>query len=251
MSMSLETIINQYHDQLNPNELEIVSYILANQETAQTMSIVELAEKCLTSKSSIHRLVKKLGFDGFTEFKYSMKSAPKVKQPKRDLLDMQIKDISATIKLMRQSDVKKIVEKMSQADRLFGFGTGWGQQNTLKDLNRNFMRLGKCLFEIPAKTEFDMLMPTFTEKDFVIIISLSGNTQDLKQNIQMLNMKNVPILSITGFHHNFLAQHCPYNLYYQSSVISEEEGDEIVSLVTLNVVCDALYREYISHTEQE
>lgn len=249
--MDLEALVNQYHNQLNKNDLAIVAYILENPKEWQTLNIVDLAKKCHTSKSSILRLTKKLGFTGFSEFKYSIKNIPKQPLVNKNLLDLQINDIEATLKLLKQSDVVNIIKKMHKAERIFGFGTGWGQRNALIELNRNFMSMGKYMQVIPAKKEFELSIPTITKKDFVIMISLSGNTRDLEQHIQILNLKEVPILSITAFKNNFLAQMTPYNIYYQTTMLQQGKSNEVVSFVTLNVICDALFREYIAYSEIE
>ena len=245
--MELEALVNQYHDKLNENDLAIISYVLMYKTQCETLSIVDLAKLCHTSKSSILRLTQKLGFSGFSEFKYSLKKASKEKAPTLNLLDLQREDMEATLKLMQQTDVATIVQKMHQADRIIGYGTGWGQQNAVKELNRNFMGCGKSMLSIPAKTEFDLNMPIITKNDFVVIISLSGDAKDLEQNIQTLNLRGVPILSITTFKNNYLASLAPFNLYYQVSPMHQTERNEMVSFITLNLVCDALFREYASY----
>lgn len=250
--MKLEALVNQHHDKLNENDLAIVSYILKHQESCQNMSIIALSKECHTSKSSILRLTQKLGFTGFTEFKYGLKQAPKDRYAETEnLLKMQSKDIAATLKLMQQTDVSSIVQKMYQAERIFGYGTGWGQQNAVKELSRNLMACGKYMLSIPAKTEFDLNMPIITEKDFVVIISLSGDGKDIEQNIQTLNLRDVPILSITTFKNNYLASLTPYNLYYQASPMHTTGNSEMYSFITLNLVGDVLFREYIAYYEKQ
>lgn len=243
----LERLINRHHNTLNENELAIVAYILENPKMCGNLSIVKLATKCHTSKSSIHRLTKKLGMAGFAELKYHLKHTEESVISDCDLLELQVEDIEATLKLMRTSDVKSIVKEMRKAKRIFGFGTGWGQQNALVELNRNLLRTGRHMLIIPAKTEFDLLMDTFTEGDFIIIISLSGDTPQLEKNIQLLNLRNVGILSITTFKNNYLAQKVPYNLYYQTTPLLHKKEHDILSFITLNVLCDALFREYLAH----
>ncbi len=245
--MDLEVLINQHHNQLNENDLAIITYILENLEECRSLSIIELSERCHTSKSSIHRLTKKLGFTGFSEFKYSMKSTPNRFLPSKSLIDLQKEDIEATLKLMKQSDIGSIVKKMYQAERIFGFGTGWGQRIALKELSRNLMSAGKHMFVMPATAEFELSVSTITKDDFVIIISLSGNTKKLEKILKILNVKEVPILSITSFQNNYLAQVSPYNLYYQTTLLFQEKSHEAVSFITLHMVCDALYREYITY----
>lgn len=247
VKMRLEEYINQRHKELNENELTMVSYILDHQKECQHLSIVELAKRCHTSKSSIHRLMKKLGFSGFSEFKYILKNTEETSMVSKDLIQLQIEDIEATLKLMKQSDVKTMVEVMAQAERIFGFGTGWGQRNALKELSRNLMRVGKHVLLIPAKTEFDLLMPTITENDFMIIVSLSGDGVGIEPMLHFLNLKGTPILAITAFKSNLLAQKSSYNLYYYATPLNEQASHKTISFVTLNVVCDVLFREYLVH----
>lgn len=249
--MKLEALVNEHHDKLNENDLAIIAYILKNQEGCQNISIIKLSEACHTSKSSILRLTKKLGFTGFTEFKYSLKQDEKEKGLESEcLIALQGRDLDATLKLMKQTDVADIVRKMSQAERVFGYGTGWGQQNAVKELSRNLMACGKYMLSIPAKTEFDLNMPIITENDFVVIISLSGDGKDIEQNIQTLNLRGVPILSITTFKNNYLASLTPYNLYYQTTPMHTSGNNEVYSFITLNLVCDILFREYIGYSEK-
>ena len=46
---------------LTPIETEIGYYILKNQEDILDMSVIEIAEKTIVSKSAIHRICTKIG----------------------------------------------------------------------------------------------------------------------------------------------------------------------------------------------
>jgi len=245
--MKLETLINTHYNQLNENDLGVIAYVLENLTLCQKLSIVDLAEKCHTSKSSIHRLTKKLGLSGFSEFKYIMKSTTENLTTHKSARELQLEDVEATIKLLKQSDMLSIVKEMHKAERIFGFGTGWGQRNALGELGRSLSNTGKHVSVILAKTEFELIAPHITSKDLVIIISLSGDTKGLDQNIQMFNVKKIPVLSITTLKNNYLAKMTPYNLYYHSTPIVCKDSGDIVSFITLNIVCDTLFRDYLTY----
>jgi Transcriptional regulators len=72
--VDLEARVNQYYDELNENDKEVISYIVTNKRLVTDMTITTLAEASLTSKSSILRLTKKLGYSGYSEFKYSLQN---------------------------------------------------------------------------------------------------------------------------------------------------------------------------------
>lgn len=124
--MDLEVLVNQHYHELNENDLQIVSYIIKHKHECQKMPIVELAQKTLTSKSSIVRLAKKLGFSGFSEFKYSLKNDSE--QVQRNVAQvsfssMQSEDSKATLKLFNQTDVAPILKEIYSAKRIFCYGT--------------------------------------------------------------------------------------------------------------------------------
>lgn len=248
--MQLEALINKHYEELNENERAILSFVLKNRTTAQTLSIVKMAEACHTSKSSILRLTQKLGFSGFSEFKYFLKKEAIVHRPAEDVFALQKKDIEMTQKLLNQVDLRTIVQKIYKAKRVFGFGTGWGQQNAVKELRRNLMGCGKHMLTIPAKTELELNMPLMTPEDLLIFISLSGDVTELRSHLQTLNMRGIPILSITSFCNNHLATKADYNLYYHATPLKQTEGSEILSFITLNIVGDALFREYVSYLDE-
>mgnify|MGYP001770350456 CR=1 FL=1 len=84
--MELEGIINEHFNELNENEKAIIEYIIKNKANCQEMTIIELAKETLTSKSSILRLTQKLGFSGYSEFKYSIRKdiSKQAQQPKSE-----------------------------------------------------------------------------------------------------------------------------------------------------------------------
>ena len=70
--MSLFLKMNQVKDQLTNSEQKIASCVLDDEEEVYNLSIQDLAKKCNTSPSSIVRFCKKMGFEGFQDFKIEL-----------------------------------------------------------------------------------------------------------------------------------------------------------------------------------
>ena len=70
--MKLDVLINKYYEKLNSNDLYILNYIKNNPETSD-VNITLLSKMCNSSTASILRMTKKLGFSGYSEFKYFLK----------------------------------------------------------------------------------------------------------------------------------------------------------------------------------
>jgi RpiR family glv operon transcriptional regulator len=245
--MNLASIVDKVYTQLTHAEIHIAKYLIAHQDDIGSLSILELSRKCNSNKTTVHRLIKKLGFGSYFELKYlTRETLTDEDNNGYRLVDAQLQDIQATQKLLKQSNLQYIVQSMRRAKGMYGFGTGSGQHNALRDLNRNLMYLGHHIAVIPAKRELDIIVPTLGQDNLMIIASLSGETQELKENILTLNSFNVPILSITSMSSNFLARHSMHNLYYTNMVLTTYKNNDVSSLIALNVVCDSIYREFVN-----
>lgn len=66
----IEELITKHQKLFGELDKEIIAYMLNNPEQIKKLSITELADITFTSKSTVLRLVKKLGFSGYSEFKY-------------------------------------------------------------------------------------------------------------------------------------------------------------------------------------
>lgn len=59
--------------ELNELELIVYTFIVENMDRVGGMTIRDLSESCHVSTSTILRCLNKLGYSGFTEFKYALK----------------------------------------------------------------------------------------------------------------------------------------------------------------------------------
>lgn len=250
MVLELEALINAHYHELNENDLQILSFIVNNKQSVHQMTITELAKLTLTSKSTVLRLTKKLGFSGYSEFKYSLRHE-KTKEA-QDLntvkfVDLQRKDIETTKKLYSQTDIAPIVEALHQADRIFCYGTGWGQRDVLSNFRRSMVPVGKFPIVLSALKELEMASTSsVTSKDLVIFVSLSGDIIEVDKIMNVLTLKDIPILSITSFRNNQMASRATFNLYFQTTPVLVQ-NEEIYSFLPLYVTTDLLQRSYVDH----
>ena len=64
--------MKHYHDHANISEQGVLEYVLANPEEAAECNIHRLAELSYCSPSTIVRLCRKLGFDGYRELRMAL-----------------------------------------------------------------------------------------------------------------------------------------------------------------------------------
>lgn len=250
MKHSLESLYNEYYGVLTDNEKEVFNYILNHQTLIKELSIQELANNAFTSKSSVLRLTQKIGFSGYSEFKYYLNetlnhSLSTPAKAEEDFID----DILATKKLFEQTNIQPILEKLANAPRIFVYGTGWGQRNVLNDLKRNFILCHRFVIEVTARRELGMTAKTIQPGDVLIVVSLSGDVSMVLHDLQLFQARGVEIIGITQLQKSLLASIADDILYFQTTPYPLEK-EELVSFVPIYCVVDLLVRQFLVYLEE-
>ena len=71
--MILDERVNSNFDQLNDNDIQIAHYVNTHIDVCKNMKIQDLASQTHASNATIHRFTRKLGFDGYSDFKSFLK----------------------------------------------------------------------------------------------------------------------------------------------------------------------------------
>lgn len=212
--MRLDELVNETYSRLNENDLLIWQYIQNHKKECCVISIEELAGKCCVSRTTISRFTQKLNFEGFREFKMHLKlEYDSERVQKAVLLDDVCLNYMRCIETARDTDMKEICEHIYKAKRLFVFGTGEVQNSAAQMIKRMFM-YEKRFFVVPAgKSELTMALQDFEPDDFMIIISLSGETELAVEAAKKVKGKGAYLLSITGLSDNTIARLSDKSLY--------------------------------------
>ena len=206
----LMEIVNKNYDKLNAIDVTILTYVTQHSDEVTKMGIEALAKTCYTSKSTVLRLVQKLGFSGFSDFKSYLKwerSNPTASGDYQDRLDTVQWDIAQTCRTARSStDMVAIARAIRTSRTVVLFGTGEAQRYCAREFLRSFMELGVYLFYTGALDELKMLVRTLGPEDLVIFISLSGSMGSLAEVMRLIKVRGVRTASITNLTTNELAE---------------------------------------------
>ncbi|WP_077602693.1 MurR/RpiR family transcriptional regulator [Oceanobacillus sojae] len=253
--MNLEALINKHYEELNDNDLHVVSFISQNIDVCKDKTVTEVAKYCNVSSSTVIRTTKKLGFHGYSEFRYFLKEEAE-RMSKANLQSNShyfnssnlLKDVTETIKLFEEDkSLEEIYHRLLNAKRIFAYGTGYGQDLMLKEFSRCLWNHNIYLNIIPSKTELELLSNTINSDDLILVVSLSGNMKSIDSMIKNIAVKNVPMISVTVFSRNELAYIADYNLYYQVSNINKVNQLNDSSFCTLNLILSLLYEGFTNY----
>lgn len=244
----LTEAINKNYDKLNDSDLQSLEIIMQHTQRIGNMTIEELANKCSTSKSTISRLAQKLGFSGYSEFKNCLKWENKNQIPGEDYNYRQAlkQDFTLTVQQMENSSsLLKAASEIHKCQNVVVYGTGQAQRHCAKELQRLLMQVNKYVSCVEATDEFRMLAKNLGPDDCVIILSLSGNADKIKETLQLLRLKNVKMISITNLQSNFLASMCNYNLYAVSSPLKLADNLYHNSFISFLTVIEYIFLAYL------
>lgn len=225
--MKLEELINKCKVSLNQTDMVIWKYIFNHKQQCRHMSIHDLAKECCVSSTTVVRFAQKLSLDGFGELKAVLKM-----EEERSIHEEQ--DVLEAITSFYQHSWKEIVKRnfddasklMYSAKRVFAYASGYVQSNVVQEIKRLFFYDDVLIYEVRGQEEFHSLVKMMTPDDLVIMVSLSGETPLAVEFAQKLQLKDVPLISITRLHDNTLAGLSTENLYVTPATFQLYEADE-------------------------
>ncbi len=248
--MRLDELINENYKKLNDSDLHVLQYIKNHGKECPELSISQLSARCNVSSASILRMAKKLNFSGYSELKYFLRreNQSQPEEKKRDTIKELNDDIAQTIKVFRQNRMQEsLYRKIERADTIYAFGTGHGQRIMLQEFARCFLNVNKNVILLPASTELKIAKENFRETDLLFIASLSGNIAGYKETIRDLEVRGIPMVSVTNLDNNELASFTEYNFYFQNSDIDENMKLNRSSYLTLHLVLHLIYEGYVEY----
>lgn len=194
-----------YHT-LSDTERYLLKYIYENLEDISKMSIVKLSENANVSTASIVRLMKKIGYDGYTSFKYSLQEKLNDPEEHTELadIDLNIKkaiiknehEVIKTIQMLSIGNIEDAIQKIYDSDKIYIFARGFSE------MIANEMTIKLQLLEKNCEMHNDpniirLKSKKLKEKEIAIFISLSGETEELVEACKNLRINGNSTITLT------------------------------------------------------
>jgi len=253
--MKLEELINKHKAALNQTDMGIWKYIFNHKAACRHMSIHDLARECNVSSTTVVRFAKKLSLEGFSDLKVILKLED-------ERIGAAAPDILQAIGEFYQHSCQSIVKRnfdaanrlMYGARRVFAYASGYVQSNVVQELKRMFFYDGVMIYEVSGQEEFHTLVRLLTPQDLVIIVSLSGETPLAVEFAQKLQLKEVPLISITQLRDNTLASLSRENLYVTPAVFQlydEADRAQYQSMTPYFLLIEIWYVKYKMYRQEK
>lgn len=262
LTQKIEEIAYKYNDASGA----IGKFLLKEKSKVENYSMQEIADYTFSSRPTLVRFSKKLGYSGWRDFLKAFLKEVKYLEPnisevdfnvpfkKSDTTSSIIKKISKvktdanfdTIELLDEGQLNEAVRILKNSNRIVMLGISI---NTIMAqlFQHKMLRIGRSV-ELINQVDQAFMSYSLTKRDCVIVISYSGNNEERLPISLLKSLKEheVSIIGITSMGDNFLREHSDTTLTISSR---ENMYSKIASYATeesILLILDILYSCYFS-----
>lgn len=239
---------------LTTGEQEIFNYVIKNLHVVKNMSIRQLADKCFVSTTTLFRFVKKLGYEGYSDFIDDVREAEfesrKIDIPNivanDNYRDSYLKNLIEAVKVVTDEKIEMFDKIMSRNPDIYILAEGLSSE-VAGYIKRLLISCGYNV-EIPSEEyEFKSVLKKIKRDDVLLILSYNGNNRSVIHNVERVFAISTPkIISITRSDNNAIQNMSDLNFYIFADEI-EFEGEDITSRIGMIAIIETLmYRHIVS-----
>lgn len=200
---------------LNQLELFVYKYVTSHLEECKTMTIRDLSTQSHVSSTTILRFLKKMGFEGFSDFKYVLRHRND-QTPASELSQ----DLGPIGQFLKQTATTEYTEKMEEVARVvaqsntrlfFGMGSSGSMAQYGARILSNY---GMLTLAITDPFQPQPISERDYSKTLIILLSVSGETEGVLTQANYYRQNGAKIVAITANSASTLAQIADYSLTY-------------------------------------
>ena len=234
---------------LNELELSVYEYVMQHISAVPYMRIRELAAEAHVSTSTVLRFCRKMGCDGYSEFRLRMKEHNG--QKKAGMLTGDLSEIKAFFERLETGKFQKKLEEaasvIARMERVVFVGIGSsghiGQYGA-----RCFTNAGKFSLHIQ-----DPFYPVHMKdaSTVAIVLSVSGESEQVVRIVNGLKQSACRIISITNTEQSAISRLSDVNLSYYITMRRDEENVDYTSQIPVMCIIEELGKKIQNRLAEE
>ncbi len=229
---SLEKFINSSKLSLTKSDLVICEYLIKNTDNIPNMTLLEIATETYSSKSNILRLLKKLGFTGFTDFKYFLLAEKKNK--------IEQNYFNLILKKMESIDTKYISDNFNKmvhlSKNIYIFATGREQEIQAQNLENYLLKAGfiSAVTLLNVNSELtNVVISSLKKDDLIIIFSSKGDNDSIKIFFEPFTKENSNIITFTGYKHGWIQERAKLPITLEMTQLQDSAAPHQAGMIHL------------------
>lgn len=181
-------------------EQQVLEYIINNINNVMKLGVRGVAKENFTSTSTIMRLSKKLGYDGFVDMVYNI--MPLIHKESSTAADMNFVmegvNLDSLLKYICEEDILKFVGLLNNppGKNIFVYGTGFSKL-TAEYLNNRLVIIGKKSIFASGSDSIGIFENHLEDMGMLIVVSKSGETKTVFDKVMTAKNRGIKVVSIT------------------------------------------------------
>jgi len=232
-----------HHDLASLNALEMQVYhdIIKHPESVSYMTIRELAERAGVSTTTVLRFCRKMGCDGWSEFRIRFRLVQQQAQPVQ--ANVGVSEMLSFFKSINNDEfsalISRAAEMINRAEQLFFIGAGTSG-SLAKYGARFFSNVGK--FSHYIDDPYYPVSGSVDDNTLAIVLSVSGETPEILRLASQFSLRRCQTLAITHSESSSLAKMSDFTLAYHVPVIRLNDNYDITTQVPVMYILEAVGR---------
>lgn len=232
---------------LSSSEQVVFNYVIKNLHVVKDLSIRELADRCFISTTTLFRFVKKLGYEGYSDFINDVRETEFASRKNEipnivandDYRDSYLKNVIEAVKVITDEKIDKFEKIMSRNPNIYILAEGLSAEPALY-FRRLLISCGYNV-EIPSEEyAFKSILKKVKKDDVLLVLSYNGNNRSVIHKIERIFAISTPnIISITRSDNNAIQNMSDLNFYVFADEI-EYEGEDITSRIGMIAIMEIL-----------
>ena len=227
---------------LNDLEMQVYQFIIKHRERVGYMTIRELAEQAAVSTTTVLRFCRKMHCEGWSEFRIRPRLTEQQSTPQVNTAS--VNEMLSFFKSINNDEFGQLIaeaaQKINQAERVFFIGVGTSG-SLAKYAARFFSNLGK--FSHAIDDPYYPVSPDLYENAIAIILSVSGETEEILRIASQFSLNKCKIIAITNTESCSLAKMSDFSLCYHVPIIRMADNYDITTQVPVTYIIEAIGRQ--------
>lgn len=264
MYASVIARIKSMYNTFGASSKKLADFILKNGANSSGMTIQEFSKEAGVSTATLSRFANQLGYQNFSQFRWDLAnnsgntSLQKERQISKDdspkmiaqkLLSSNVETLNETFALMTNEQLKKASDLLFKCKKLSFFGLG-SSNIVAQECYHMFLRTPK---EVTYASDYHiniMKATRMTKNDLAILISHTGNDNDILYIAKILKKNHVPIITITSFANSPLDYYGTVK-FHSISADQRYRTEALLSVTSQIVIADTLYMMTTQKLEEQ
>ncbi|HKS32555.1 MAG TPA: MurR/RpiR family transcriptional regulator [Enterobacteriaceae bacterium] len=227
---------------LNNLEVMVYHYVIKNRDKVMYMTIRELADAVGVSTTTVLRFCRKLNCEGYSEFRVRFKLYLEQEEPQP--ANFGAGEIISFFKSVNNDEFDALLDRtvdiILSSERIIFVGAGTSGA-LAKYGARFFSNIGK--FSNHIDDPYFPVTSDMAKNALAIVLSVSGETEEILRFASQFNLHHCKVLSITGHEHSRLSKLADFNLSWHAPQTRITGGYDITTQIPVIYILETLGRK--------